>query len=79
MSKDPGYIVITKTGKKGRTYHKKEPVNGKIPVYLYICHICGGEGDHTPDCGAKVLGFTMVSERAILCDSETLKLKGFID
>ena len=30
---EPGYIVITKSGKRGRTYHKKGLVNGKLPVY----------------------------------------------
>ena len=34
MSKDSGYLVETKTGKKGRTYHKDKKVNGKLVVYL---------------------------------------------
>lgn len=34
--KNPGYLVKTKTGKIGRTYHSKESINGKIPVYLEI-------------------------------------------
>lgn len=29
-----GYIVKTKSGKTGRTYHKLELVNGKVQVYL---------------------------------------------
>lgn len=29
-----GYLVITKDGKHGRTYHCKGRINGKIPVYL---------------------------------------------
>lgn len=32
--KNAGYIVKTKTGKMGRTYHSKGLINGKIPVYL---------------------------------------------
>lgn len=34
-SKNSGYIVrILADNRKGRTYHSKEKVNGKIPVYL---------------------------------------------
>lgn len=32
--KNSGYLVVTKSGKRGRTYHSKEPVNGKLAVYL---------------------------------------------
>ena len=32
--RNPGLIVLTKSGKKGRTYHHKEDINGKTPVYL---------------------------------------------
>ncbi|MDQ3047071.1 MAG: hypothetical protein M3R27_05945 [Bacteroidota bacterium] len=35
MVKNPGYIVTTRDGKQGRTYHKKGFVNGKCAVYLY--------------------------------------------
>jgi len=31
---NPGYLVETKNGKKGRTYHSKGLINGKIPVYI---------------------------------------------
>lgn len=34
IKKDPGYIVETKDGKMGRTFHSKKFVNGKVPVYL---------------------------------------------
>ena len=34
--KDSGYLVRTKEGKKGRTYHSKGLIKGKIPVYLEI-------------------------------------------
>jgi hypothetical protein len=35
MGKDSaGYIVKTKGDKKGRTYHNKGMINGKVPVYL---------------------------------------------
>lgn len=32
--KNPGKIVITKSGKVGRTYNEKGLINGKVPVYL---------------------------------------------
>lgn len=35
MGANCGFIVQTKTGKKGRTYSNKPPINGKIVVYLY--------------------------------------------
>lgn len=34
MSKNSGYLVTTKTGKKGRTYHNEKPLNGKIKVHV---------------------------------------------
>lgn len=34
MGQNSGYIVETKSGKKGRTFHNKGMINGKIPVYL---------------------------------------------
>lgn len=34
MSKDAGYLVETKTGKKGRTYHRDKKLNGKVIVYV---------------------------------------------
>lgn len=62
MSKEnAGYVVETKDGKRGRTFHKKGFVNGKVPVYL--------ETDKR---------FTY-SESAILCNHDTLTIKGFID
>lgn len=79
MVRNPGYLVTTKNGLQGRTYHSKGLINGKIPVYLLICHICGGEGIHTSDCGAKIGGFSMVSNKARLCEKNSLTIKGFID
>lgn len=32
--KKSGYLVETKDGKKGRMYHDKGEINGKIPVYV---------------------------------------------
>jgi hypothetical protein len=29
-----GYLVTTKTGLVGKTYHKDELINGKQPVYV---------------------------------------------
>ena len=34
MKNNSGYIVQTKSGKRGRTYHSKGTINGKVPVYL---------------------------------------------
>ncbi len=34
MNKDAGYIVETRDGKIGRTYHKKQFVNGKCHVHM---------------------------------------------
>lgn len=36
MSKDSGYLVETKTGKKGRTYHREGLVNKKMVVHIEI-------------------------------------------
>lgn len=36
MNKNSGYIVETKSGKIGRTFHNKGFVNNKQPVYLEI-------------------------------------------
>ena len=34
MSIDSGYLVETKTGLKGRTYHREGLVNGKTVVHI---------------------------------------------
>lgn len=34
MSKDSGYLVKTKSGKEGRTYHREGLVNKKTVVYV---------------------------------------------
>jgi hypothetical protein len=36
MSIDSGYLVETKTGKQGRTYHRDKKVNGKVVVYVEV-------------------------------------------
>lgn len=36
MRKNSGYIVETKTGKTGRTYHREGLVNKKMVVHLDI-------------------------------------------
>ena len=79
MGKNSGYLVKTKSGLAGRTYHSKGLINNKVPVYLVMCSICGGEGEHTSDCGATIGGFSMVSDRAILCEQDSLKMIGFVD
>jgi hypothetical protein len=34
MSKDSGYLVETKTGKQGRTFHREGLVNKKMVVHI---------------------------------------------
>lgn len=34
MKEDAGYLVETKTGKKGRTYHREGYIKGKAIVYI---------------------------------------------
>ena len=34
MSADAGYLVKTKTGKEGRTYHKDGLINDKMVVHI---------------------------------------------
>jgi len=36
MSKDSGYLVKTKSGKEGRTYHRDSLVNKKMVVYVEV-------------------------------------------
>jgi len=36
MSKDAGYLVETKTGKKGRTYHREKKINKKTVVHIDV-------------------------------------------
>lgn len=36
MSKDSGYLVETKSGKTGRTYHREGLVNKKMVVHVDI-------------------------------------------
>ena len=56
MSKNSGYLVETKTGLKGRTYHSENLVNKKIIVHI-------DKGDKVvkmlcdPD-SLKIVGFT---------------------
>jgi hypothetical protein len=36
MSKDAGYLVETKTGKSGRTYHREKKINKKTVVHIDV-------------------------------------------
>lgn len=70
MSRDnAGYIVKTKSGKIGRTYHNKGMINGKIPVYIAT--------KKRNDYGHWTI--LEVAETPILCNPKTLKGLGFID
>jgi hypothetical protein len=55
--RNSGYIVETKSGKVGRTYHNEPMINGKKPVHI--------------DIDGKTV--------KMLCDPNSLKLKGFSD
>ena len=58
MSKDSGYLVETKTGKQGRTFHRERLINDKLIVYVDIEE-------------EKIKKF--------LCDSQTVKIIGYVD
>lgn len=60
MPKASGYIVVTKTGKVGRTFHYKGEVGGKTPVYLETEPLT-------------------YSDKAILCETQSLQVIGYID
>ena len=36
ITKNPGYLVVTKAGKSGRTFHSKGLICNKVPVYLEL-------------------------------------------
>ena len=36
MNKTSGYLVETKTGLNGRTYHNEQPINGKTSVHVDV-------------------------------------------
>lgn len=73
-TKKSGYIVKTKHGKLGRTFHEKGIVNGKVPVYVatktVIKKLSDGDTIEVP---------TEYSDKAILCSHEGLTQIGFID
>lgn len=64
--KKRGRIVETKSGKIGVVYNGQKLVQGKVPVYLV------NEDFET-------LSDKHGRPKAILCDPETLKLKGYVD
>ena len=66
MSKNAGYLVETKTGLKGKVFHKEEQINKKIVVHLIDENnniIVDGNGKETK----------------MLCDPKTIKTIGFVD
>lgn len=74
MNKESGYIVETKEGKTGRTFHSKGFVNKKQPVYL------GTEfKDRKLPDGSTIKDVVKYSENAILCEPTSLKVIGFIN
>jgi hypothetical protein len=69
-----GYLVETKNGKVGRTFHNKGPVNGKIAVYVAT------EIRKIENKNGSVFEIPAAfSDQAILCDPKSLKHIGFID
>lgn len=36
MSKNSGYLVKTKSGKVGRTYHREVSINNKVVVHVEV-------------------------------------------
>lgn len=71
MTKNSGYIVETKDGRKGRTYHNRSFVNGKVPVYLCI--------KTKPTSVAGIEDCEEFSTEGMLCDPKSLTQIGFID
>lgn len=76
--KNSGYLVETKEGKPGRTYHSKGLVNGKIPVHLATEFQEFPENPKNPE-GKKFTVAVGWSETAVLCDPKILKCVGMID
>lgn len=72
--KKSGYLVETKSGKVGRTYRGKQSINGKIPVYLATEMMDIDEKD-----GGTFKFPKSFSDKAILCDVNSLKVLGFIN
>lgn len=66
MSKNSGYLVETKSGKRGRTYHRENLVNQKMVVYLI-----DDNDDNIINEDNK--------ELKMLCDPKTIKIIGYID
>ncbi|OJV17948.1 MAG: hypothetical protein BGO30_08370 [Bacteroidetes bacterium 41-46] len=61
MSKKSGYLVKTKKGKVGRSFHsRRSSVEGKTPVYLETEPLT-------------------YSDKAILCETKSLQVIGYID
>lgn len=65
MSKQPGYAVTTKTGKKGRTKHSDPIVNDKVIVYL--------------EEGFKPILDENGNQKKLLCTATSLVINGYVD
>lgn len=74
MTKNSGYIVETKEGKTGRTFHSKGFVNKKQPVYLATEYL-----DKALPDGTRLKTPVKFSDTALLCEPTTLKIIGFTD
>lgn len=53
----PGYLVKTKTGKTGRTYHAEKMVNGKLKVHVMEDYNLTGEKLLCDPKKLKIIGF----------------------
>jgi|APIni6443716594_1056825.scaffolds.fasta_scaffold377745_1 hypothetical protein len=65
MSKTAGYLVETKTGLKGRTFHSEKLLNSKMIVHLI------DENDNLQTINGV--------ETKMLCDPKSIKIIGYID
>lgn len=64
----PGYIVRTKDGKIGRTYHEYDQIDGKVQVYLCT---------KTREIDGQIIPETF-DKTGLLCDPGKLKIIGKI-
>ena len=67
MNENAGNIVLTKNGKRGRTYCNDLLINGKVPVYL------------AEEYNDKDNYFEFSETKKLLCSPESLTIIGYID
>lgn len=75
-SRDGGYLVETRTGVKGRTFHSKDLINGKLQVFRELQHTLNKLDQAAQGAKEAIQEF---STQAMLCDPDTVNIYGFID